>query len=570
MILQSLNRCYERLNARGEIAPEGFESKEIPFVLVIDAQGRLVQIDDTRTGSGRQKSVGSFRVPSAVKRSVGIAANLLWDTAEYVVGLVREGGNPVRVADQHAAFKARIDELLSRTQDEGLLAVRRFLDADPLAQVEADPKVEDLRQGNPNLTFRYVVDVASTLICQRPAVIAALSETSSDTASGAFCLVRGEADTTARLHPDIKGVLGSNAAIMKLVSFQKDSGFDSYSKTQSYNAPVGEKAASAYTKALNHLLRKGSRHRLQVGDASTVFWAEEDSPFEETFAALFGASQEDDPARGIDRVRDWLSSPVTGVQSKAEGSARFHVLGLVPNAARIAVRFWQVGTVREFDNRIRQHFSDIAIVVPSFESPYLPLWRLLASTALTGESKNVIPNLASETMHAILSGSNYPATLLQAVIRRCRAEQSVPFARAAVIKACLNRQIRFNQSPEKEFLPMLDPDNTNPGYRLGRLFAVLEKIQEEASPDLNATICDRYYGAASSTPVTVFSTLDRLSKHHLSKLPERQAIVRKRLIGEIMGGLDISSFPPRVLPLADQARFALGYYHQRQAFFTKS
>lgn len=567
MILQSLNRCYERLNARGEVAPEGFESKEIPFVLVIDAQGRLVQIDDTRTGSGKQKKVGSFRVPSAVKRSVGIAANLLWDTAEYVVGLVREGGNPARVVDQHAAFRARIDDLLSRTQDDGLLAVRRFLDADPLAQVEADPKVEDLRQGNPNLTFRYVADVASTPVCLRPAVIAALSEASSDTASDAFCLVRGEADTTARLHPAIKGVWGAQTAGANVVSFNLDA-FNSYGKTQSYNAPVGEKAAFAYTTALNHLLRKGSRHRLQVGDASTVFWAEEDSPFEEIFAALISGSDEDDPKRGIEVVRDWLSAPRTGVHRDAGDDTRFHVLGLAPNAARIAVRFWQTGTVREFAARIRQHFADIAIIAPSFETSHLPLWRLLASTALKGESKNVVPNLAGDTMHAILTGTAYPTALLQAAIRRCRAEQSVPFARAAVIKACLNRQARLHSASEKELAMSLDRENRDPAYRLGRLFAALERIQSAAQPGINATIRERYYGAASSSPASVFPILLRLKNHHLAKLDSAALKTwYEKLLGEIF--LGIGPDFPRHLDLPAQGRFAIGYYHQTQHLFTR-
>lgn len=567
MILQSLNRCYERLNARGEIAPEGFESREIPFVLVIDAQGKLVLIDDTRSGAGKQKKVGTFRVPHAVGRSsTKVAANLLWDTAEYVVGLVREGGNEARVLKQHAAFKASVGELLSRTPDDGLLAVQRFLDSDPLAQVQADPKFEELRQGNPNLAFRHVND-AAILVCQRPAVIAALAAAPADADSGTFCLARGESDTTARLHPAIKGVWGAQTAGANVVSFNLDA-FNSYGKTQSYNAPVGEKAAFAYTSALNHLLRKGSRHRFQVGDASTVFWAEEGSPFEDTFAALFGASQDDDPEHGINLVRDWLSAPATGVYADADDDTRFHVLGLAPNAARIAVRFWQVGPVHEFAGRIRQHFSDIAIVAPSFEMSYLPLWRLLASTALKGESKNVVPNLAGDTMHAILAGTDYPAALLQAAIRRCRAEQSVPFARAAVIKACLNRRARLQSSPDKELHMSLDLENRDPAYRLGRLFAALERIQATAQPGINATIRERYYGAASSAPASVFPILLRLKNHHLAKLdsPGLKGWYEK-LLGEVFSGIGPDF--PRHLDIAAQGRFAIGYYHQAQDFYTR-
>ena len=115
---------------------------------------------------------------------------------------------------------------------------------------------------------------------------------------------------------------------------------------------------------------------------------------------------------------------------------------------------------------------------------------------------------------------------------------------------------------------MLDLTNMNTAYRLGRLFASLEKAQEEANARINATIRDRYYGAASSTPVAVFPTLLRLKNHHVAKLENKgRATNFEKLFGEIIDG--IKSFPAH-LSLADQGRFALGYYHQRQAFFTKS
>lgn len=220
----------------------------------------------------------------------------------------------------------------------------------------------------------------------------------------------------------------------------------------------------------------------------------------------------------------------------------------------------------ELATRIQRHFEDIRLVHADYEPEHLSLFRLLTGVALLGKADNIPPNLGGEVLRAILEDLPYPAPLLNLAVQRCRAEQKPTYARTAVIKASLNRLIRRSPSTEREYLPMLDPANTNPAYRLGRLFAVLEKIQEEASPGLNATIRDRYYGAASSTPVSVFTTLLRLKNHHLGKLHRGRAVQMETLIGEIMGSL--ADFP-RQLALPEQGRFALGYYHQRQTFFTK-
>jgi CRISPR-associated protein Csd1 len=221
--------------------------------------------------------------------------------------------------------------------------------------------------------------------------------------------------------------------------------------------------------------------------------------------------------------------------------------------------------------RIRQHFEDIHVVRAPHDPEHLSLFRLLTACAIQNKADNIPPNLGGDIMRAILEGLPYPATWLYAAVQRCRAEQKVTYPRAAAIKACLNRTIRRanrqSSQPEKEFGPMLDISNVNPAYRLGRLFAALEKIQEEASPGLNATIRDRYYGAASSTPVAVFTTLLRLKNHHLGKLSPGRAVQMEKLLGEILGGL--TEFP-RHLALPEQGRFALGYYHQRQAFFTRT
>ncbi len=312
-----------------------------------------------------------------------------------------------------------------------------------------------------------------------------------------------------------------------------------------------------------------SRQRVQVGDASTVFWASRASDLEQQVPDIFGDPPKDDPDRQVEAVRALHRSIETGAYARDDGHTRFYVLGLAPNAARIAVRFWIADTVANMAGRIAQHFTDTSIVHGPRDTDTVSLFRLLVSTAVQGKADNIPPNLGGAMMRAILEGLPYPRTLLQAAIRRARAEQNITYVRAALIKACVNRETRRNgTNKEEELAVSLDEGNTNIGYRLGRLFAALEKIQQEANPGINATIRDRFYGAASSTPVTVFGNLMRLSNHHLSKLEKEKpglAVVRKQLLGEIMCA--VPDFPPH-LALADQGRFAIGYYHQTQDLWT--
>ena len=263
-----------------------------------------------------------------------------------------------------------------------------------------------------------------------------------------------------------------------------------------------------------------------------------------------------------------------------DAETKFYVLGLAPNASRIAIRFWIVDTVAGMAGKICRHFKDTRIVHGPRDKDTLSLFRLLVSTAAQGEAENIPPNLGGDTMRAVLEGLPYPQTLLQAAIRRIRAEQSkrdkrtgkslpnVTYERAALIKACLNRTTHFDNPQQQEELQVsLDSANTNIGYRLGRLFAALEKLEREATPGINATIRDKFYGAASSTPVTVFANLMRLTNHHLAKLETRgRRKFFEKLLGEIMNG--VADFPAH-LWLEDQGRFAIGYYHQMQNFYLK-
>lgn len=578
MILQALCDYYER---KPDLPRLGFETKAIPFVIELNAAGQLVQIEDTRTIEGKKKIARNFVVPQGEKKTSGISANLLWDNAEYVLGLpapdklekIRKGKDAEkkekeyreRLVEMHQEFVENIRTLSASIEQEeaGLHAVLNLLESANISQLEVNQHWPEIVETNPTITFRLNGD--KELVCQRSAIRVGLGGTDAD-AEEITCLISGDTDGFERLHTSIKGVWGAQSSGANIVSFNKDA-FNSFGKEQGANAPVGKRAAFAYTTALNYLLSKESTQRIQVGDASTVFWSEKHTDLEDTFADLFDEPPKDDPAKQTRAIEALFKAPQTGALSNDGGKIRFYVLGLAPNAARISVRFWQVGTVAEMSARVRQHFEDLEIIHASFEKPHLSLFRLLVSTASQGKSENIPPNLAGEFMRAILAGLPYPQTLLQAAVRRIRAEREVTYRRAALIKACLNRQTRNSPSNEKEIAVSLDDSNTNPGYRIGRLFAALEKIQEEASPSLNATIRDRFYGAASSTPVTVFANLMKLKNHHLAKLEEGRKRYFEKLIGQIMS--DINDFPPH-LSLADQGRFAIGYYHQRQAFFTKS
>ena len=568
MILQALKEYYDRKSADpdSDIAPEGWESKEIPFIIVLDNEGNLVQIEDTREGEGKKKRAKIFLVPRGVKKASGIAANLLWDVAGYVFGTDNKGQNERAIKQKQAFIQRLKNELGDINVIQTVITFLENITEDRLSQ---EGCWQEIIEKNPNLSFRMEKD--QFLVCRASDVISKLSSSDSkgtkDTSG--ICLVTGETTQIKPLHTSIKGVYGAQSAGANIVSFNLDA-FRSYGKEQGFNSPVGVEAEFSYTTGLNTLLGKDSKQRISIGDASTVFWSEKQSSFETDFSFYFKEPEKDDPDAGTQKVKALFESVKSGAYGEDDSNTRFYILGLAPNAARISVRFWQVGTIMEFAIRIQKHFEDFSIVKPPKEPEYYSLWRILVNIATQDKSENIPPNLAGEFMRSILNETPYPATMLQAVIRRIRSdtENRVKPIRAALIKAYLNRYYRFypNQN-HKEVTMELDTLQPSIGYQLGRLFATLEKIQEEANPGLNATIRERFYGAACATPVTVFANLLRLKNHHLAKLENKGRVVNfERLLAEIIGKMN--NFPAH-LDLHEQGRFAIGYYHQRQAFFTK-
>ena len=564
MILQALKEYYDRKAADPEsgIASLGWERKEIPYLIVLREDGTLVRVEDTQEKVGKKKRAKVFRVPQAVKRTVGVSANLLWDNVEYVTGVVCKG-KPERVAAQHQAFVKRLAELAECPSVKTICA---FL-ATPGCQdkLAAFPEWKEAVEGCAFVSFMLAGETCP-VFNMRDVVekINSGKPPSAEVSDGAICLVSGRRDVVAKLHPAIKGVQGTNTTGGNIISFNFPAAC-SFGKSQGENAPIGERAAFEYTTALNTLLSKDSRQKMSVGDATAVFWSERKTALEDEFIDLFGEPEKDNPDKGVAAVERLLSSVRAGAFSPEDDTTRFYVLALAPNSARISVRFWHNGTVAEMERRFADWFENLQIAHGPKDKEHLSLTRLLLSTAPYNKDfqkwkSNISPNLAGAVMRSILEGTPYPATLLSSVILRIKAEHEVTYPRAKIIKAFINH----NLNQERKLTVSLDRENTNVGYRLGRLFAVLEKVQEEANPGLNATIRDKFYASASSTPNAVYGNLMRLKNHHLGELSQGRMVYFEKLMGDIIS--EIPSFPAH-LSLADQGQFAIGYYHQRQDFF---
>jgi len=379
-----------------------------------------------------------------------------------------------------------------------------------------------------------------------------------------MCLASGEHTAIARIHPAIKGVRGAKSKGAALVSFNIDSAV-SYGKTQGLNAPVSTKIAFAYTTILNYLLSFKSNQKVGIGNATTVFWTERESAIEGFMGAILSPSV--DKEGDLKEVRDFLEAVRDGSsipEIEKDENVKFFILSLSPNAARTSARFWDVRTVKEVIEKLKQHFDDLCIVKEYENNPEFPgVWQILRETAAQGKLKNINPLLSGALTRSILTGGLYPQMLLSSVITRIRADKKINYLRAAIIKACITRNNRINNRIV-EVSVNLNTEMTSVGYRLGRLFALLEKAQKDAIPGAKATIKDRLFSSAATTPRAIFPRLLKLGQHHIKKA--KFGVLIDRDIENVMK--DIAEFPV-CLNIEEQGLFILGYYHQRNVQFQK-
>jgi CRISPR-associated protein, Csd1 family len=611
MILQALYNYYKILCADPDvdIAEPGYSKAPVSHALNLSPDGKLVDIiplyNLVQQGKKSVERPRRMNVPQQVKRSVNIEANVLCDNAAYVLGLTeKEAKDPNYARKRFESFRDRNIAIFSKVNSGVARAIITFLRTYDPATAQDDPIIaryrDKLLKGG-NLIF--FVDGKNALDDPEIRQVWEKEYTSTQSTKKMQCLVTGEIEPIARLHLDIKGVRGAQAKGAALVSFNLDA-FTSYRRDQGENAPVSQSVAAGYVEALNYLLSDQNPHRkIYLGDTTVVYWADTaDRRYASAFYALL--SPENQPAndegskttRRRDKSAEQTMHAVAekieqgkplDLQALREGlndSTRFYVLGLAPNASRLAVRFFLTEPFGVFAERIMQHYSDLNIIKEYAGQPdYLSPYRILAEcvspkvTQREEELRSSWSLLGGAFMRSILMDTPYPEGLYVAIMNRIRHDndeegrsRKITYIRAAFIKAHLLRKYRHQHpNPYQEALTMaLNESYTHPAYVLGRLFAWLEKAQTEAiGREVNATIKDRYFTSACAAPASVFPVLLRLSQHHLAKAEYGGHLDRK--IQELLNLLDARPFPSR-LTLDEQGIFVLGYYHQRAAFYTRS
>lgn len=583
MILQALTAYYEQLVRQGKLSAPGWDdSFKVSYELRLNDAGQLLRVVPLLT----EKTVGkktvlaprAMRVPAHEMRSSGIAANFLCDNSTYLLG-ADEKGKPERSADCFKACAKLHHTILDGVDSPAARALLAYFDSWDPAQAAAHPLLAEQWKeitGNANLIFGYeATNHSHSFVNDDPAIQNAwqthYNDRSADSDMGQ-CLITGKYAPIERTHPNISGVPGAQSSGAALVSFNAPA-FCSYGHEQGDNAPVSKYAAFAYTTALNRLLADRS-HCKHVGDTTILCWAENAEPvYQDAMSMfLFGADeaagiQENDVQAALKRLSAGQTVPF--LEKELSPDQHFYLLGLAPNAARLSVRFFLRDTFGNLAQNLQKHAEEMEIDCSEKEKfRTLPIWAVVNETTRTvpGQPAKPSPQLAGDLLRAVLTGGRYPATLLNGVTLRIRAEQNVTRGRAAVIKAYYLRN--YPTELNKEVYTVSLNETTNVPYLLGRLFSVLEAVQKAANPGINTTIKDRYFNAACATPGMSFPTLLRLSQKHLRKLNDGLATHYDKQITELMAQLPESGFPAR-LSLPDQGKFTIGYYHQTQKRYVK-
>lgn len=591
MILQALVRCYEALAERGELEKPGWSPVKVSWGLELDADGQVKSLLLMGGTDAKGKQIPRvMKLPDPVKRSSGVAANFLCDNSAYVLGIDAKG-KPERTRECFTACARKHQDVLKNVRHPTAKAILNFFERwkheNAACHPAIQPNLETLLKGGNIVFVTHDAEGELQLAQDVPEIRRAWDEAyaKSDDAVMGRCLVTGEEGPIAILHPSIKGVMGAQSSGASLVSFNAPA-FESYGKEsardnqgQGRNAPVGKYAAFAYGAALNYMVGQADFHG-RLGDTTLVYWAEGAEPaYGSAFMAMMGMGGEDKNEITQKELSGVLTALCQGHTVKwanvpLNPENRFYILGLAPNASRLSVRFFLQDSFDAFVKHYQKHQERLNIVRPAFdERETLSIWALLRETVNpNSRDKSAQPQLVGEMLRAVLTGSLYPSALYTQTEIRLRAEKEINRGKAAIIKAYLLRNVVEQRKDQthvyKEVLDVeLNEQSTYLPYRLGRLFAVLEAVQQKANPNINTTIKDRYFNSACATPALVFPTLLRLAQSHLSKIGGGAEVYYDKMITELLG--DVTQSYPLRLSLQDQGIFQIGYYHQKQKLFTK-
>ena len=563
MILQSLVSYYEGLMARGVLAPTGWSSENVSYMLELNADGSVKDIVSLKLPKGEKMVPQKMLVPSRIGRSgKKMASNFMCDNAKYFLGYDKKDLKRAKECFQTAVqFHT---ELLAGINDEAVTALLKFF-----KQWDVEHVCEHVQQYNEqlikdgNLIFSYHGTYMQDLPVIRKAWQTYLSKRGDE--QQGRCMVTGENDFIAVLHPHIKDIGGAKQQAAPLVTFNKES-FCSFGKKQGMNAPIGEYAANAYGEALKHLIEQMSFQQY-MGDTAVLSYAldgndQYGSAFDEF---LFGAAGTYTEQELNDMVIQLCEGKnIAYNQEQLDSTMQFYILGIAPNNGRLSVRFFFAGTFGMFVENIKQHQERLEIDRGSRDSrKNIPFYAIFQETFREKGSGSSV--LAGELARAIINNTNYPTTLINAIDMRIRADHKINDVRAAIIKAYyLKNQ---NVDVPKEVLTVkLNKETKHTAYQLGRLFAVLEQIQKSANPGISATIKDKFFGSASAIPATTFPNLINLAQKHLRKIDGVKKVYYEKQIGEIME--NIEDFPA-TLNMPQRGAFQLGYYHQVQELYKK-
>ena len=571
MILQVLVDYYETLAAQGKIAQPGWGLVKASYALYIDDHGELEQVVSVQTEQIKGKKTvlapQAFQLPAPVKRTVNPSANFLCDNSSYILGIDSKG-KPERTYQCFTDCKALHEKVLKGMDSPAARAVLAYFQNWVPAQAREHPALlpylDDILAGA-NLIFRY----GGGYVHEDPAVRRAWQEHYNAEGEGPemVCLVTGKTVHAEKVHPAIKGVYGAQSSGAALVSFNAPA-FWSYNREQGFNAPMGQYAAFAYTSILNHMIAD-REHTFRIGDTTVLFWAQNGSSAYQTVAGLsiFGSAYSRTDLQEL--VQKLCAGQSVMFQEEVlDPDMDFYILGLSPNASRLSVRFFLHNSFGEFLKNVQAHYDRLEIIRPAYDKfETIPLWKLLDETVnQNSRDKSPSPQLAGETLRAILQNTRYPAGLLNGVVLRIRAEREVNRGRAAILKAYYLKNAH-SDVPKEVLSVSLNENSANISYTLGRLFSVLEEIQQHANPGINTTIKDKYFNSASATPAVVFPILINLAQKHLKKLDKGWRVSDEKKLQSLLNILD-ESLPAR-LSLPQQGSFQLGYYHQTQSRYQK-